>query len=42
MIILLSVGGVILWSASRWRHQDNEMGCVSTQWLAEYRQNHES
>ena len=39
-IILLSVGGVILW-ASRHVSNGNELGFVSAQWLAEYRQNNE-
>jgi hypothetical protein len=41
LIILLSVGGIILWASRRVPH-GNEMGFVSAQWLAEYRQNNES
>ena len=41
LIVLLLAVGSILWF-SRWFHRDEDMGSVSAQWLAEYRQNHES
>jgi hypothetical protein len=42
ILIVLSLGGGILLGFSRWFHRDEDMGYVSAQWLAEYRQNHES
>ncbi len=41
MLAVLSVGGLLLWASRRF-HRDNELGFVSAQWLAEYRQNNES
>jgi hypothetical protein len=41
LIVLFLVVGFLLWF-SRWFHREEEMGSVSAQWLAEYRQNHES
>jgi hypothetical protein len=35
---LVVVAIIVLLSLSRWRHRDEEMGSVSGQWLAEYRQ----
>lgn len=40
MMILLSLGGVLMWASRRY-YRDNELGFMSTQWLAEYRQNNE-
>jgi hypothetical protein len=42
ILIGLGVAGVsMLLSLSKWSHREEEMGAVSRQWLAEYRQNHE-
>jgi hypothetical protein len=35
---LITLGIVILLAVSRSRHREEDMGSVSTQWLAEYRQ----
>ncbi|HUP38846.1 MAG TPA: hypothetical protein VM115_01905 [Vicinamibacterales bacterium] len=35
---LITLAIVILLAVSRSRHRDEDMGSVSTQWLAEYRQ----
>ncbi len=41
-LIVVSIGASLLW-ASRWfQHSSEDLGYVSAQWLAEYRQNHES
>jgi hypothetical protein len=40
VVLSLAVGS-FLW-VTRWVHREEEMGSVSAQWLAEYRQNHES
>ena len=40
-LIVVSIGASLLW-ASRWFHHTEDLGYVSAQWLAEYRQNHES
>jgi hypothetical protein len=36
-LLVVSAIIVLLW-LSRWRHREEEMGSVSGQWLAEYRQ----
>jgi hypothetical protein len=42
ILIGFGVAGVaMLLSLSKWSHREEEMGAVSRQWLAEYRQNHE-
>lgn len=40
--VVLVVGVVVLFRLSRGLPQSEEMGSVSGQWLAEYRQDHES
>jgi len=35
---LFIVAIIVLLGFSQWRHRDEEMGSVSGQWLAEYRQ----
>ena len=43
MTIVIAVAvAVSLLGASRWFHHSEDLGYVSPQWLAEYRQNHES
>jgi len=39
--LILAAIMILLW-LSRWRHRDEDMGSVSGQWLAEYRQDRNS
>ena len=41
ILIVVSVGASLVW-ASRWFHHSEDLNYVSAQWLAEYRQNHQS
>jgi predicted outer membrane lipoprotein len=36
--LLIACAIAILFGLSRWRHGDEDMGSVSSQWLAEYKQ----
>ena len=40
-ILVVSIGAALLWASQRFQRSE-DLGYVSAQWLAEYRQNHES
>jgi len=42
VLISLVVGGISIMTITRRYHRSDEMGYVSSRWLSEYRQNHES
>ncbi len=39
---VIVTSGVVPFCLSRWAYRQDDMGSVSGQWLAEYRQDHES